>query len=588
MNETLNKIKEDYELQISLRKKKTLLLSYSRLVTFVLSLTFFILYFCLSFNLIFLLLGSAFLVSFITLVIIHHFVDKYVILLNKKVALINRYSSRTNDSWKNEDYKLDDINKDNLTTDLDIISSSNSLLKYLDFTASKGGKDTLIKNLKLESINKEDILLKQKSVEELSCNQEFILDFISSLESIDNIHKTDFKEYFSLFNKLKKKYNIVFLIISLIFSITNLTTLILWICGVLNYIPFVCLSLFILFYSYLYSRSYSEEFDLINKTSRVYKDLKETYKISIPSFKEQYNQEFKDSVIKSKDILKYISRLGDLNTFKLNIVTNVILNVFTSLNFILIYMYQNLLKNKSDTFISSILFLEREEYLISLATIPLTKENVSLPLLNDEDKLTLVEGKHPLINEKSCVSNSFSSSKDINIITGSNMSGKTSFMKMVALNLVLSLNGTYCNAKEFSFPICKIFTSINVKDDITNGISTFYGELSRIKDIITYLDNNPSSLVIVFIDEIFKGTNYQDRIYGAKEVVKKLSSLRTMVFLTTHDFELCEIDSKKIYNYHFEENYIDEQITFDYKIKKGICTKTNARYLMKKMNIISD
>ena len=587
MKETLNKIKEDYEREIALRKKKTLVLSYSRLVTFVLSLTFFILYFSLSFNLVFLFLGIIFLVSFITLVIIHHFVDKYVILLNEKIKIINRYLDRTTEEWKNEDYKIEGIDKDNLTTDLDIISSSNSLLKYLDFTSSKGGKDQLIKNLKLESIDEEDILLKQKSVEELISNKTFILDFIASLESIDNIHKIDFKEYFSLFNPLKKKYNLIFLVISLILSLSNIVTLILWICGTLNYIPFVCLSLVTLFYSYLYSRNYVEEFETINKTSRVYKDLKETYNLTFPSFKERYNLEFKESVLKSKNILKYIVRLGDFNTFKLNIVTNVILNVFASLNFILIYMYQNLLKNKSETFISSILFLEREEYLVSLTTIPLTKENVSLPTINKEGKINLLEGKHPLINESSCVSNSFSSAKDINIITGSNMSGKTSFMKMVALNLVLSLNGTYCNAKEFSFPLCKIFTSINVRDDITNGISTFYGELSRIKDIINYLDENENALVIVFIDEIFKGTNYKDRIYGAKEVVKKLSSLNVITFLTTHDFELCEIDEKKIFNYHFEENYVDEQITFDYKIKEGICNKTNARYLMKKMKIIS-
>lgn len=255
MKETLNKIKEDYEREIALRKKKTLVLSYSRLVTFVLSLTFFILYFSLSFNLIFIILGIIFLVSFITLVIIHHFVDKYVILLNKKIKIINRYLDRTTEEWKNEDYKIEDIDKDNLTTDLDIITSSNSLLKYLDFTSSKGGKDKLIKNLKLESIGEEDILLKQKSVEELISNKTFILDFIASLESIDNIHKIDFKEYFSLFNPLKKDYNLIFLVISLILSLSNIVTLILWICGALNYIPFVCLSLATLFYSYLYSRN---------------------------------------------------------------------------------------------------------------------------------------------------------------------------------------------------------------------------------------------------------------------------------------------------------------------------------------------
>ena len=193
--------------------------------------------------------------------------------------------------------------------------------------------------------------------------------------------------------------------------------------------------------------------------------------------------------------------------------------------------------------------------------------------------------KHPLLQEKKCISNSFNSNKDINIITGSNMSGKTSFMRTIGINLVLAYIGTFVNAKEFTCPIMKIFTSINVKDDIKKGISTFYGELKRIKNILDYNKEKEIPLII-FIDEIFKGTNYNDRIFGAKEVLKKLASLNCIVFLTTHDFELCEIKEKKINNYHFEEFYKENKIYFDYKIKQGKCNTTNAKYLMRKMKII--
>ncbi len=586
MKQELSEIKLDYQNKIKLRKKKTFLLSYSRLFTFVLSLLFWILYFCNNFNLIFLILGNWFLVCFITLVIIHHFVDKYIINLKNKISLIDKYLSRYTDDWKKEDYKLGDIESNNLTTDLDIISSSSCLLKYIDFTCSKGGKSLLIKNLKLEDVNKEDILLKQESIKELVDNKEFIFDFITSFSSIDNVSNIDYKEYFSLFNKPKKKYHIIFFIISIILSLSTIASLILWIVNVFSYIPFVVLVLVQLIYSYFYSRSYFEEFDIINKSSRVYKDLKNVYNIPLPNFEKQINKEFKEYLLKGKTVLKYIVKLGDLNTFKYNIVTSILLNVFASLNFVLIFMYQNLLKNKADDFIKSISLLEKEEYLISLTTIPLVKEKACIPSISDETKLSINNGYHPLINESICIGNSFESLKDVNIITGSNMSGKTSFMKMVALNLVLGLNGTYVNASEFVFPIAHIFTSINVKDDITNGISTFYGELSRIKDCIEFLNDNPNKLVIVFIDEIFKGTNYQDRIYGAKEVVNKLSSLNVITFLTTHDFELCSINNKLIKNYHFEENYVDDQIKFDYTIKNDITHSTNARYLMKKMKII--
>lgn len=586
MLQTLNNLKKDYQDKIEIRKKKTWLLSYSRLFSFGLSLLFWILYFCNNFYLIFLILGIVFLVNFVVLVIIHHYVDKYIINLKNKITLIDRYISRYSNEWKKEDYKLDEIKLTNLTTDLDIISSSSCLLKYLDFTCSKGGRDLLIKNLKLEDVNKQDIVLKQDAIKELVENKEFIFDFITSYSSIDNVHNIDYKEYFSLFDKPKKKYHIVFFIISIILSLISIASLVLWIVNVLNYIPFVVMVLIQLIYSYFYSRNYGEEFNTINQSARVYKELKNVYNIDLPSFNSQLNKEFKEYLLKGKNILKYIVKLGDIVTFKYNIVTSILLNVFASLNFVIIFMYQNLLKNKADDFIKSISLLEKEEYLISLTTIPLVKENVTIPLINDSTKLTIKNGYHPLIEETICVGNDFETGKDVNIITGSNMSGKTSFMKMVALNLVLALNGSYVNCQEFNFPIAKIFTSINVKDDITNGISTFYGELSRIKDCIDYLNENPSKLVIVFIDEIFKGTNYQDRIYGAKEVVNKLSSLNVITFLTTHDFELCEINNQLIKNYHFEENYIDDQISFDYKIKNDITHSTNARYLMKKMKII--
>ena len=142
-------------------------------------------------------------------------------------------------------------------------------------------------------------------------------------------------------------------------------------------------------------------------------------------------------------------------------------------------------------------------------------------------------------------------------------------------------SGTFVCAKEFQASYFKIFTSMRVNDDIANGISTFYGELLRIKDMVEYVNKGN---MLVLIDEIFKGTNYQDRIYGAKEVIKRLNTKKTITMLTTHDFELCE--EKDITNYHVKEAYEQDKIIFDYKIRNGKCTSTNARYLMTKLGII--
>jgi DNA mismatch repair ATPase MutS len=90
----------------------------------------------------------------------------------------------------------------------------------------------------------------------------------------------------------------------------------------------------------------------------------------------------------------------------------------------------------------------------------------------------------------------------------------------------------------------------------------------------------------LIIKGIFKGTNYQDRIYGAVNVVKKLNDDKTILFITTHDFELCDIKINNLKNYNVREYYEDDFIKFDYKIREGKCESTNAKYLMKKLNII--
>lgn len=142
--------------------------------------------------------------------------------------------------------------------------------------------------------------------------------------------------------------------------------------------------------------------------------------------------------------------------------------------------------------------------------------------------------------------------------------------------------GTYVCADEFNSCFFKVFTSISVSDNIDKGISTFMGELLRIKKAIDYKKENK----LVLVDEIFKGTNYSDRIYGANEVIKKLDNDKTILFVTTHDFELCECKVSNLNNYHFKEYYDDNGICFDYKIRNGKCSSTNAKYLMKKLNII--
>jgi len=535
----------------------------------------------------FLILSNLLIFSFIVIIIIHSNINKKIDKIKYYLYLIKKYENRCSDEWKKEIIPVIESDK-NFANDLNILNN-NSLLKYLDFTQSLGSKNNLIASLSLDNIKltKEDIKKRQESITEISKNYEYLLDFQYILSKIKNINKIDYKEYSYFFDNIKENKKVE-ITISMVLSLLTILSCILSITKVLPSYFFIVLFFLQIICSYIYMIIYNKEFDDISKCFRNFSELKHIYDfIDRQKFKTKLNCELQEKIQNGKSILMDINKISNLNSYRLNFISYLFLNVFFSLNFIILYKYNKLLYQKNSTFKDSILALEELEKMISLATIGIVKENTCLPIIEDDYILEFESIQHILLNEKNCVCNSFISNKDINIITGSNMSGKTSFMKAIGTNLILAYNGTYVNAFSFRCPIAKVFTSINIKDDISHGISTFYGELKRIRDILDYSEKSNGKMII-FIDEIFKGTNYNDRILGAKEVLKQLVELNCIVFLTTHDLELCVIKNKAIKNYHFSEKYIHDKISFDYKIKKGKCNTTNAKYLMNQMGIIKN
>jgi len=193
---------------------------------------------------------------------------------------------------------------------------------------------------------------------------------------------------------------------------------------------------------------------------------------------------------------------------------------------------------------------------------------------------------HPLLNNQNRVCNDLELNNSILIISGSNMSGKTTFMRTVGINMILANTGGYVCAERMTFSMMKVMTSMRIADVLTEGISTFHAELKRIKEIIDAAQVNENFLFL--IDEIFRGTNSVDRLKGSEGVLQKLYTLGVCGIITTHDLEVCKLEStyQRIQNYCFYERYTNGEIFFDYKMKKGVSKTTNAQYLLKKVGII--
>ena len=196
---------------------------------------------------------------------------------------------------------------------------------------------------------------------------------------------------------------------------------------------------------------------------------------------------------------------------------------------------------------------------------------------------------HPLIHPKNRVANSFKMGPDgkIFIITGSNMSGKSTFLRTIGINLVLAYTGAPVCARELRCSVMNLSTSMRTHDNLENHVSSFYAEVLRIKTIIDAAATQSENMLFL-VDEIFKGTNSHDRQFGAEMIIRNLHRPNILGLVSTHDLilgELAQDQKLSVKNFHFCENYHNDQIQFDYKLCPGVSTTTNGLYLLKMVGI---
>lgn len=230
------------------------------------------------------------------------------------------------------------------------------------------------------------------------------------------------------------------------------------------------------------------------------------------------------------------------------------------------------------------------EALCSLANAWYNNPDWTLPTFRDTLHLEAVALGHPLIPFAKRVSNDLSLPLDghIKLITGSNMAGKSTFLRTVGINAVLAQAGAPVCAEKLELCFLAVFTSMRTQDALLEGASSFYAELKRLKQIIESVEGATSIPVLFLLDEILKGTNSVDRHTGAKALVQQLIQNKGSGIVATHDLELGGLEASaagKIENLCMEVEIQDDKLFFDYKLKKGISKSFNATLLMRRMGI---
>lgn len=218
-------------------------------------------------------------------------------------------------------------------------------------------------------------------------------------------------------------------------------------------------------------------------------------------------------------------------------------------------------------------FVGYVDSLVSISSLRHGLKSFCIPQIENNHKIIdATEIYHPLIIN--CVSNSIQVDGNSILLTGSNMSGKTSFIRTIGINIITGLTINTCFAKQFCFSRLKIFSAIRLSDNLMNDKSYYFEEVLTIKEMIEKSQTKESNLFL--LDEVFKGTNTIERISAGRAVLSYLNNKSNIVFVSTHDIELAEL-LRDTYNlYHFSEQVDDKTVDFDFKLKKGKLKTRNA------------
>ena len=219
------------------------------------------------------------------------------------------------------------------------------------------------------------------------------------------------------------------------------------------------------------------------------------------------------------------------------------------------------------------LFVGEIDAIVSIASLRKGLNGFCIPkILDGQKRFFAQEVYHPLI--ENCVKNNLKVNDKSILLTGSNMSGKTSFIRTIAINAITGLTINTCFAEHFSMPRVRVFSAIRISDDLMNDKSYYFEEVLTIKEMID--KSKEEHLNLFLLDEIFKGTNTIERISAGKAVLSSLNNAGNIVFVSTHDIELADLLKNEYDLYHFSEIVDHKTVDFDYKLKEGKLKNRNA------------
>ncbi len=540
-----------------------------------------------------LLLWGGFILSFLGFVVFvlrHETLKEREQYLKGYLELYKKQRMRKEGNWREfPERGAEFIDSDHaFSYDLDLFGQ-NSVFQWLDDTTSNLGKEKLHRLLVTPLSNEKAITRRQKLLEELGRKRIWVRRFL--VEGRVGRKKTkDFREVI----EWGSTKNPVFSKPAVIIGVKTLpwVTLSAGLAGMLTEFPMAPFSLLLILHGLLFALGFLKRGRVLGMVKDYQLELNQ-YIRQLKTFeKHRFESEGLRSLQQSlktrggksgTDQLQVLEKLANRTLNKQNLLF-VPINIATLWDYRCLVDLEKWKQESGDALEHWINTLAELEALVSLSNIHRDHPHWALPKVAPGP--SLYRGKsvgHPLISKDGVVNDiDLNPESPVLLITGSNMSGKSTYLRTAGINLLFLNIGTKACAEEMEASLMKIRTCMRISDNIEKNISSFYGEILRIKGIVQ--ETKKGEPVFFLLDEIFKGTNSTDRHLGAKILIQQLYETGGVGLVSTHDLELTDLEKNPkvgVKNYHFQETYHQGEIQFDYKLRPGASKTTNALYLMK-------
>jgi DNA mismatch repair ATPase MutS len=477
------------------------------------------------------------------------------------------------------------------TSDLDVFGNF-SLFNFINRAVTSQGANKLADWLK-QSSELTDIIARQKSLKELSgkiiFKEEFLRTFFLTKANEENSKLKDwvlnFQAYF-----LNKTFIKIFAWISPILIVISF---------ILGYIfPYIWLVSFVFISTNLllltgHKNAVQKTHSYTSKQAKIFKRYAKLISlIKKENFNNTHLNELKAELISAynpEKEFKKISRIAQRFDNRYNIIFQLFFSPIFLWDFHISIQTEKWFEKNKKTINNWLEIIGEFDALLSLSIVHYNNPNWVFPdFTRDDFCIDAKDISHPLIPEKTRIASNYSikGKEKTDIITGSNMAGKSTFLRTVGTNMVLAYAGAPVCAKYFKLSKTEILTYFRIHDSLEESTSSFYAELKRIKNILNYIKTNNNAILL--LDELLRGTNSNDRYLGSVAIIKQILKYKAFGIVATHDLKLADLEKEfpeQIRNFNFDVNVKNEELFFDYKLKDGICKSFNATLLMKKIGI---